>query len=224
MIQSMFMQMPMIKLIHPDRMDMMNRAFVLRHRRPPKDDTPVADWWPELLIDDKIILIRKFYLPRRPFPQASERTVDMITRACQDVTISMLNVVLPIYEEFNPEDRRLHKASDIAKAYREDPSVENREKCKIAANFANDISMSLYYEGLEKTSDPNRYYTCSHVASAASHTLQQTFGAAAFACESAERTMRQRAKDLDLEPVWFDFGYAEDRIERLLAELNEVTT
>lgn len=201
------------------RKDMMDRAFVRRHHRQPTEKTPIGDWWPDLLIDDKIVALRKFYMPRRPKPQAPPNIVNLIDSACQDVTISMLDAVLPIYEEFFPEDRRLHKASEVAKAYRDDPSVRNTDACRMAAGFTEDVSMMLYYQGLEDPSDPHKYYAASHVAGAASMTLSQTFAAAACGCESAESAMRSRAHAFGLQPVKFDFKPADDRLDRLLIDL-----
>lgn len=216
---SLFMRLPMPQVTLASRKDMMDRAFIRRHRRPPTEKTPLGDWWPELLIDDKIVVVRKFYLPRRPKPQAPPHIVSLIDSACQDVTISMLDAVLPIYEEFFPEDRRLHKASEVAKAYRDDPSERNMNACRMAARLTDDVSMILYYQGVEESSDPHKYYAASNVAAAASCTVSQTFAAAACGCESAEFTMRSRAQKLGLQPVKFDFKPAEDRLDRLLIDL-----
>lgn len=183
----------------------------------PNEQSTIGDWWPTLLLDDRIIVVRKCLIPKPP--QTHPVRTALIDTACQDITILSLDAVLPIYEDFFPGDARPRKALEIAKTYRQDPTEHNGKVCTSMSYHMQQLEEYLLYQGLETLTDNRKYYAACGVAAAAAYTVGQSFAASACAAENARFMMERRAEEMDIPPISVVFAPAIARMDQLLNDL-----
>ena len=191
--------------------------FEERLGHPPNEQSTIGDWWPTLLLDDRIIVVRKCFIPKPP--KTYPASTALIDAACQDITIILLEAVLPIFEEFFPGDTRPRKALEIAKTYRQDPTEYNGKVCTSMSYHMQQLEEYLSYQGLETLTDNRKYYAACAVAASASYTVGQSFAAAACGASTARFMMERRAEEMDIPPIPVVFAPAIARLDQLLIDL-----